>query len=37
MDKTELNAQLVTTDLKRGFRHLKSVDCERTDLWKNFG
>jgi len=34
MDKTTLNAQLVTTELKRVFYHLKSVDCERSDLWK---
>jgi len=27
MNKTALNAQLVTTQLKRGFYHLKSVDC----------
>jgi len=26
MDKTTLNAQLVTTLLKRGFYHLKSAD-----------
>jgi len=37
MDKTMLNAQLVTTGLKRIFYHLKSVDCERSDLWKSFG
>jgi len=37
MDKTALNAQLVTTGLKRVFYHLKSVDCERPDLWKCFG
>jgi len=36
MDKTALNAQLVTTGLKRGFYHLKSVDCESSDLWKSF-
>jgi len=34
MDKTAFNAQLVTTELKRVFDHLKSVDCERSDLWK---
>jgi len=34
MDKTTLNAQLVTTGRKRVFYHLKSVDCERSDLWK---
>jgi len=34
MDKTTLNAQLVTTEIKRVFYHLKSVDCERADLWK---
>jgi len=27
MNKTALNVQLVTTRLKRGFYHLKSVDC----------
>jgi len=32
--KTTLNAQLVTTELKRVFYHLKSVDCEKWDLWK---
>jgi len=37
MDNTTLNAQLVTTGLKRVFCHLKSVDCERSDLWKSFG
>jgi len=37
MDKTTLNAQLVTTGLKRVFYHLKSVDCQRSDLWKSFG
>jgi len=37
MDKTTLNSQLVTTGLKRVFYHLKSVDCERSDLWKSFG
>jgi len=35
MDKTTLNAQLVTIELKRVFNHLKSVDCERSDLWKD--
>jgi len=34
MDKTTLNTQQVTTGLKRVFHHLKSVDCERSDLWK---
>jgi len=34
MDKTTLNAQLVTTGLKCVFCHLKSVDYERADLWK---
>jgi len=34
MDKTTLDAQLVTTELKRVFYHPKSVDCERSDLWK---
>jgi len=34
MDKTMLNAQQVATGLKRVFYHLKSVDCERSDLWK---
>jgi len=33
MDKTTLNAQLVTTGLKRVFYHLKSVDCEKSDLF----
>jgi len=37
MDKITLNAQLFTTGLKRVFYHLKSVDCERSDLWKSFG
>jgi len=37
LDKTTLNAQLVTAGLKRDFYHLKSVDCERSDLWKSFG
>jgi len=27
MDKTTLNAELVTTELKRVFYHLKSLDC----------
>jgi len=35
MDKTVLNAHLVTTRLKRGFYHLKI--CGRSDVWKNFG
>ena len=34
MDKTTLNTELVTTQLKRVFYHLKSVDCEWSDLWK---
>jgi len=34
MDKATLNAQLVTTGLKRILFHLKSVDCERSDLRK---
>jgi len=34
MDKTTLNAQLATTELNRVFYRLKSVDCERSDLWK---
>jgi len=34
MDKITLNAQLVTTELKRILYHLKPVDCERSDLWK---
>ena len=34
MDKTTLNVQLVTIELKRVFYHLKSVDCGRLDLWK---
>jgi len=37
MDKTTLNAHLFTTGQKRVFYHLKSVDCERSDLWKSFG
>jgi len=37
MDKTMLNAQLLTTGLKCVFYHLKSVDCERSDLWKSSG
>jgi len=37
MDETTFNAQLVRTRLKRVFYHLKSVDCERSDLWKSFG
>jgi len=36
MNKTALNTQLVTTQLKRGFYHLKSVDCGRSDVWKSF-
>jgi len=34
MEKTTRNAHLVTTELKRVFFHLKSVDNERSDLWK---
>jgi len=34
MDKKALNAQLVTTGLKRVFYHFKSVDCGKSDLWK---
>jgi len=34
MDETTLNAQLVTTEPKRAFYNFKSVDCERSDLWK---
>jgi len=37
MDKTVLYARLVTIRLKLVFCHLKSVDCERSDLWKSFG
>jgi len=37
MDKTALDAQLVTTELKRVLYHLKSVDCGKSDLWKSFG
>jgi len=37
MDKTVLNAHLVATPLKRGFCHLKSVDYERSDVWKSVG
>jgi len=37
MDTATLNAHLVTTGLKCVFYHLKSVDCERSDLWKSFG
>jgi len=37
MDKTTLNAQLFTIGLKRVFCHPKSVDCERSELWKSFG
>jgi len=36
MDKTALNAQLVTLVVKRCFHHLKSVDCGRSDLWESF-
>jgi len=32
MDKTTLNVQLFTTGLKPVFYHLKSIDCERSDL-----
>ena len=34
MDKTTLNVQLVTTERKPVFYHLKFVDCERSELWK---
>jgi len=37
MDKSALNAQLVTTRLKLGFYHLNSVGCGRSDVWKSFG
>ena len=37
MDKTTLNAQVVITGVKRIFYQLKSVDRERSDLWKDFG
>jgi len=37
MDETTLNAQLVTTGVNCAFYHLKSVDYERSDLWKSFG
>jgi len=37
MDKATLNAQLFITGLKRIFYHLKSVVCERSDLWKSNG
>jgi len=37
MDKATLNAHLVTTGLKRVFYYLKSIDYERSDLWKMFG
>jgi len=37
MDKTTLKAQLVITGVNSAFYHLKSVDCERSDLWKSFG
>jgi len=37
MDKTALNARLVTTRLKSVFYHLKSVDCGKLDMWKRFG
>jgi len=37
MDRTTLDAQLFATALKRFFCPLKSVDCERSDLWKSFG
>ena len=32
-----LVGSLVTTGLKRVFYHLKSVNCERADMWKSFG
>jgi len=34
MDKTWLNAQLVTTRLKSVFYHLKSIDGRRSYVWK---
>ena len=34
MDKTALSAKLVKSGLKRVLYHLKSADCERSDLWK---
>jgi len=37
MNETVLNARLVRTRPKRVFYHLRSVDCERSDLWKSFG
>jgi len=37
MHKTTRNAQLVTIGLKNVFYHLKSFDCEKSDLWKSFG
>jgi len=36
MDEITLNAQQFTTGLKRVFYHLKSVVCERSDLWESF-
>jgi len=36
MEKTELSAQLVTTELKCLFYHLKSVDCGRDDWIVDF-
>jgi len=37
MIRQRFNAQLFTTGLKSVFYHLKSVDCERSDMWKSFG
>jgi len=34
MDKTWLNALLVTTRLKSVFYHLKSIDGRRSYVWK---
>jgi len=34
MDKTALDAQLITIRLKRGFHYLQFFDCGRSDLWK---
>jgi len=36
MDKTMLNAQLVTTWHNTTFYHLK-VDCKGSNMWKSFG
>ena len=37
LDKKTLKAQLITTEVKRIFYQLKSVDLETSDLWKSFG